>query len=278
MRNDSRMGCKVDKGLRGKIYRIIFEADTIGGKFFDIALIIVIIMSIVSIMVESISEFGIKYHILFRSLEWGFTIVFTIEYILRTIVVKKPLGYTLSFFGIIDILSFLPTYLGIFFSGIPSILFLRSLRLLRLFRILKLGKYIKEGKVIITALKASMYKINVFLISVLTTIIIIAGFMYFIEGPESGFTSIPRSMYWTIVTLTTVGYGDIAPQSPLGQFLASVVMILGYSIIAVPTGIYTVEITKASKKAVSTRVCPYCLAEDHNPDSNYCYHCGKELS
>ncbi|HPO50896.1 MAG TPA: ion transporter [Spirochaetota bacterium] len=260
-----------------EIYKIIFEADTFWGKTFDITLMIFILASLISVLLESVYSLGIKYHIFFKTIEWFFTAIFTVEYILRIIIVKKPLRYVVSFFGIIDLLSILPSYLGLFLFSVPSLLFIRAIRILRLFRILKLAKYVQEGRILVLALKTSMYKIYVFLLFLLTMITVISGIMYFVEGPANGFTSIPKSMYWTIVTLTTVGYGDIAPKTPFGQFLASVVMILGYSIIAIPTGIYTVEINKAVKSVSGIKTCKFCLTEDNKMEAKYCYKCGEKM-
>ena len=221
---------------RHRMHEIIYEADTFAGKFFDVALLVAILLSITVVMLESVPSLTVKYAREFWITEWVFTIFFTIEFFARIISINKPLKYIFSFYGIVDILSILPTYIGIFISGTHSLMVIRSLRFMRVFRILKLGNFLDESKVLISSLKASRNKILVFLLSILTMVIILGTVMYMIETPESGFTSIPRSIYWAIVTLTTVGYGDIAPTSSLGQFIASIVMILGYAIIAVPYG------------------------------------------
>ncbi|HPP04224.1 MAG TPA: ion transporter [Spirochaetota bacterium] len=264
-----------NKSLKEILYKVIFESDTLAGKVFDIVLIILILLSIVLVMLESISFFN-KYLNIFRIFEWIFTIIFTIEYIIRIFIVEKKRNYIFSFFGIVDFIASIPSYFTLIFN-LPIFIFIRALRLLRIFRILKLWNYLKEGKIILTALKNSFYKISVFLITILTLIIVISGIIYFIEGPDNGYTSIPKSMYWTIVTLTTVGYGDISPKTPLGQFIASLVMIMGYAIIAVPTGIYTVEMSKVIKTGISGKVCSACLTEEHRSDAKFCYKCGNRL-
>lgn len=262
---------------RIKLYEIIFEADTHKGRLFDIILIWCIILSVIVVFLESISELGIKYSYYFHMLEWFFTILFSIEYVLRLLSVKRPHRYSFSFYGIIDFLAIIPTYLSLIIAGSQYLLVIRVLRLLRVFRIFKIRPLLAQAEILSRALKASQHKIAVFLFSVLTMIIVIGTIMYVVEGPKNGFTSIPTSMYWTIVTMTTVGYGDISPQTPVGQLLASVVMIIGYSIIAVPTGIVTVEIAEASKKALTTQVCPECLKEGHDKDAIHCKFCGAKL-
>lgn len=263
--------------LKTKLYEIIFEADTKAGKWFDIVLLWAIIISVVVVFLESISELRNQYGNIFFYLEWFFTILFSIEYILRILSVKKPLGYIFSFYGIIDLLAILPTYLSLFVAGSQYLLVIRILRLLRVFRIFKLTHMIRQATILKKAMLASRGKIAVFLFAVLTMIVIVGAVMYVVEGPKNGFTSIPVSMYWAIVTMTTVGYGDISPQTPLGQFLASIVMIMGYAIIAVPTGIVSVEIADISKKS-TTQVCPNCFKEGHDPDARYCKYCGVILN
>jgi voltage-gated potassium channel len=268
----------MNKSLKEKIYDIIFEADTRPGKAFDVALLITILFSILIVILESVPRFEARYGEILRVIEWGVTIIFTLEYILRIMVVKKPFAYIFSFYGIIDLLSVLPTYLGIFFVGTRSLVVIRALRLLRIFRILKLTRYTTEGTTIIRALKASREKISVFIFAVLTLVIIIGTIMYLIEGEANGFTSIPRGIYWAVVTLTTVGYGDIAPATNLGQFIASFVMILGYAIIAVPTGIVTAEFTREKRaQKDSQKCCSACLKEGHEEDAEYCRFCGEKL-
>lgn len=264
---------------REKLHEIIYEADTKAGKLFDIVLLWLILASIALVMLESVRNYDQKYHELFNISEWIITGLFTIEYILRIISVNKPKKYIFSFYGGIDLLSTAPKYLSLIFGGGHYLAAIRALRLLRVFRILKLARYVGATNNLTKALKASRYRIFVFISAVLVICIIIGTVMYLVEGDQSGFTSIPRSVYWAIVTLTTVGYGDIAPQSAFGQFLASMVMILGYGIIAIPTGIVTAEFTKLNPKSVSlnTKACPNCSAENHQDGSEFCYHCGTKL-
>ncbi len=262
---------------RDKIHEVIFEADTPLGKQFDVILIVCILASVLVVMLDSVDSIGGKYARLFYILEWFFTIIFSIEYILRLISVKRPLKYATSFFGIVDLLTVIPTYLDLFLPGARFLLAIRILRVLRIFRILKLAKYVGEANLLMTAIKASSRKITIFLFSVVTLVVILGSLMYLVEGEKNGFTSIPKSIYWAIVTLTTVGYGDVAPQTSVGQVLAVVVMIMGYSIIAVPTGIVTVEMAQAFKENISTRACNSCSCEGHDMDAKYCKSCGSEL-
>ena len=264
------------KPWQRKLHEVIFEADTPAGKWFDIILLIAILISVLTVMLESVDSIALKYGTLLRVIEWVITIFFTIEYIARLVSVGKPLKYAYSFYGIIDLVSILPSYLGIFISGTHTLAVIRSIRLLRVFRILKLARYIKEANFLIQALKASRAKIIVFLFAVLSLTFILGTIMYLIESPEAGFTSIPRSVYWAIVTLTTVGFGDITPQTVLGQSLASIIMIIGYAIIAVPTGIIGNEIIK-SKNRTNTQSCPQCSLEGHDDDALHCKYCGAKL-
>ena len=272
---------KINKALdwKTKLHEIIYEADTQEGKLFDIILIITIIISIVLVMLESIESIDKKYHNFLNISEWVITILFTIEYILRIITIKKPKTYIFSFYGIIDFLATIPKYLSFFLVGSQSLIALRALRLLRVFRILKLARYLGASINLLSALKASRIKISVFLFSVIVLTIILGTIMYIVEGPKNGFISIPHSMYWAIVTLTTVGYGDIAPHTPMGQFIASLVMILGYGIIAVPTGIVTSEMTKVdqNKSLTNTQHCPNCSSENHLDHATFCHKCGGKL-
>ncbi len=263
--------------LKLKLYEIIFEADTPSGKTFDVLLLWTILLSVLTVFLESISELKLQFGSLFFILEWIFTLLFTVEYILRLYCVHKPMKYALSFYGIIDLLAIIPTYLSLFIVGSQYLLVVRAIRLLRVFRIFKLTHLLKQADILKKALLASRGKIAVFLFAVITTIIIIGALMYVIEGPENGFTSIPVSMYWAVVTMTTVGYGDISPQTPAGQLLASAVMIIGYGIIAVPTGIVSVEIAEAAKKSSTTQVCPNCLREGHDKDALHCKYCGSKI-
>ena len=229
-------------------------------------------------MLESVESIAASHGTFLRGLEWLFTILFTIEYVLRLVCVLRPAKYAFSFFGIVDLLAIAPTYLSLFIPGTRFFAVIRVLRVLRVFRILKLARYLRETNVLVLALRASRIKILVFMYTVLTLVVMIGSMMYVVEGAEHGFTSIPRSVYWAIVTLTTVGYGDISPQTPLGQTLAALVMIIGYAIIAVPTGIVTSEITRASaRERVSTQACPSCSLGGHETDAVYCKHCGAHL-
>ncbi len=261
-----------------KLHEIIYEADTKAGKLFDVVLLFLIIASIIVVMLESVSTFKAKHGDFLDTAEWIITILFTIEYIARIISIKKPTEYIFSFYGIIDFLSTIPKYLAIYFTGTHTLVALRALRLMRVFRILKLARFIGASNNFMKALKASRAKIFVFLSFVIILCIILGTVMYLIEGEVNGFTSIPKSVYWAIVTMTTVGYGDIAPHTPIGQFIASLVMILGYGIIAVPTGIVSSEMTKAEAINTNTQSCPNCSAENHRDDAEFCYECGYKLN
>ncbi len=268
-----------------KLHEIIYEADTPAGKLFDVILLVVILLSVIVVMMESVKPINAKYHNALDIIEWLITILFTIEYIARLSCVKKPWRYVFSFYGIIDLLSTLPKYISYFFAGTHAFAALRALRLLRVFRILKLAHFIGESKNLTTALIASRAKIFVFLFAVLIVSVILGTVMYMVEGEENGFTSIPRSVYWCIVTLTTVGFGDIAPQTPLGQFIASFVMILGYGIIAVPTGIVSAEYSRGDNKEpqkhhdtdLAMKSCRNCSAEINNSEAQFCYRCGEKI-
>jgi voltage-gated potassium channel len=264
---------------RARLHEIIFEADTPGGKAFDVALLLAIALSVAAVMLESVGPIRERYGRQLYLVEWFFTILFTVEYVLRLACVRYPLRYARSFFGIIDLLAILPTYLSLLMPGAQSMLVIRVFRLLRIFRIFKLTRYLGEARTLTVALKSSRHKIVVFLGGVLSIVIITGAAMYLIEGPDSGFTSIPRGVYWAIVTMTTVGYGDIAPRTVLGQALAAFVMILGYAIIAVPTGIVSAELVQAARDAVArdTRACPGCGAEGHDRDAVHCKRCGTRL-
>ena len=262
---------------RQRLHTIVFEADTRAGRTFDFALIFCIVMSVVIVILESIASVDQRWHRELFIAEIAFTILFTIEYIVRLLVVKRPLAYARSFLGIIDLLAIAPTWLSLLFPGAQMFLTVRVIRLLRIFRILKLTEYLAEAGVITGALRASRRKIMVFLFAVLTLVVLIGAIMYVVEGPENGFLSIPASMYWAIVTLTTVGYGDLSPQTNLGKFLASMVMIAGYAIIAVPTGIVTSEFTAARRRGSSRQSCPSCGREGHDEDARHCKFCGSTL-
>lgn len=262
---------------RDHLHEIIFEADTRAGKAFDVALLWAILMSVLAVMLDSVSAIREAYGSQLRLIEWFFTFLFTIEYGLRLVSVRHPGQYARSFFGIVDLLAILPTYLSLAVAGTQSLLVIRTLRLLRVFRVFKLARYVVEADTLLKALRASRVKILVFLWSVLSIVIVIGALMYLIEGEVHGFTSIPISIYWAVVTMTTVGYGDIAPETVYGQILASVLMIVGYAIIAIPTGIVSVELANASRIEVSTQACPACSKEGHDMDARYCKHCGEHL-
>lgn len=261
-----------------KLFEVIFGADTKEGELFDILLLIVIVISIFIVLIESIQIISEDFRRILKIIEWVITVIFTLEYILRISIVDKPSKYIFSFYGIIDFLSFLPTYLAVFLTGAQSLIVIRALRLLRIFRVLKLTRYTSESNTIVQALIASRRKIGVFLYAVLTMVIIIGTIMYLIEGAEHGFTSIPKSIYWAIVTLTTVGYGDIAPETFLGQTLASIVMIIGYAIIAVPTGIVTAEIAQMKSQLQAKKSCSNCEHLKHDEDAHFCKSCGEQLT
>ncbi len=265
-------------GWRARLHEIIFEADTPAGRLFDFALIWLILLSVATVILESVRHVREQYGELLYALEWLFTLLFTVEYLLRLMSVRRPLRYATSFFGVVDLLAIIPNYVSIFVPGSQYLLVVRILRLLRIFRLLKLAEYITEADTLRRALRASRRKISVFLSAVLLLVVIIGALMYVIEGEEHGFTSIPISIYWAIVTLTTVGYGDISPRTPFGQMLASLVMIIGYGIIAVPTGIVSVELAQATRQQnVTTQSCPACGAEGHDADAHCCKYCGATL-
>ena len=265
-----------DQRLRYRLHEIIFEADTPAGKLFDVILILSIIISVIVVMLDSVAALQLSYGRLFLQLEWLFTILFTIEYALRLSCIGRPLKYAGSFYGIVDLLSILPSYISLLLPAGKYLLVIRILRLLRVFRVLKLVQYVGESAFLQRALWASRRKIVVFLLSVFLLMVIFGSVMYIVEGPEHGFTSIPRSIYWAIVTMTTVGYGDISPRTNLGQAIASLVMILGYGIIAIPTGIVTSEL--AFKRSISTQACPECSAEGHDVNAKHCKFCGASLN
>lgn len=265
------------KNTKQRLYELIFEADTREGKIFDIALLIVIIVSVALVILESVEIIRINHHEILKISEWIITIIFTLEYILRVIIVRKPIRYIFSFYGIIDLLSVIPTYLSLIIIGSQSLVIIRVLRLLRVFRILKLTRYTQAGRTLARAMWNSRAKISVFVFFVIIIVVIFGTIMYLVEGEEHGFTSIPYSIYWAIVTLTTVGYGDISPETPIGQFLASIIMIIGYAIIAVPTGIVTAEMIKPSTRN-NTQVCPECLHDKHEDDAKFCKKCGSEIN
>ena len=264
--------------IRKALYQVIFESDTPAGKWFDIILIISILLSVVVVMLDSVRRINVVYGSWLYGLEWFFTILFSIEYVLRLYCAKHPLIYAASFYGIVDFLSILPTYASVIVPGSRYLIVIRILRVLRIFRILKLVQYVGEARILVKALYASRRKIIVFLFAVLSLVVIFGSLMYVIEGKQNGFTSIPRSIYWAIVTLTTVGYGDISPKTNVGQAIAALVMLLGYSIIAVPTGIVTFELTHLKDEKSIKKVCPRCNRDDHDHDAAYCKFCGDHLN
>ncbi|OIQ16875.1 MAG: ion transporter [Flavobacterium sp. MedPE-SWcel] len=266
----------MSENFRKKLHEIIYEADTPAGKLFDVVLLIVILISVITVMLESVSSIEKVYGEQLNVIEWIVTIFFTIEYFLRIISVKRTINYIFSFYGIIDLLSTLPKYIDILFPGLGFLISIRSLRLLRVFRILKLMHFVGASNQLLAALIKSRVKIAVFLFSVIILCVIMGTLMYIVEGSENGFTNIPVSIYWTIVTLTTVGFGDIIPVTPLGQFISSVIMILGYGIIAVPTGLVTAQFMKENVQE-STQVCRVCNADYHKDSAKYCYKCGNNL-
>lgn len=262
---------------RDRWYEIIFHSNTPAGRLFDVILLIMIVISVGVVMLDSVPAFRNEYRTPFTNLEWFFTILFTIEYVIRIIVSRKPRIYIFSFYGVIDLISLLPTYFSLIISGSQYLLVIRILRMLRVFRVLKLTRFMRASHVLTLSLRQSRFKIIVFFEVLLTTVVIMGSLMYIIEGPENGFTSIPVSIYWAIVTLTTVGFGDITPNTALGQFFASLIMILGYSIIAVPTGIISAEIVKAGNVTFVEKKCTNCTSDLHDSDALFCKYCGKSL-
>lgn len=264
--------------LRHRLHTIIFEADTPAGRWFDTILMLLIVASVAVVVLDSVAVVHERNARLLLALEWGFTAIFTVEYLLRLYCVQRPLRYAASFFGVVDLLAILPTYASVVVPGAQGLLVIRVLRLLRIFRVFKLANYLDESRQLWTALQASRRKILVFLFTVLTIVLVVGALMYVVEGPANGFTSIPMGIYWAVVTLTTVGFGDLTPQTSLGRFLATVVMLLGYGIIAVPTGIVTAEMTRSmGRHPISTQACPTCAAEGHDHDAAYCRRCGGKL-
>nr|WP_242495022.1 ion transporter [Salinicola tamaricis] len=267
-----------ESSFRKQLFQIIFESDTRAGKTFDIALITLILLSVVVVFVDSVPHLHQHYGEWFLLVEWIFTLIFTLELVLRLYCLERPLRYLKSFYGVLDLLAILPTWLSLFLPGAQSLLVLRILRVLRVFRVLRLMEFVGEGRMLVQALRRSQRKILLFLITVLLIITIFGALIYMIEPPEAGFTSMPRSMYWAIVTLTTVGYGDIAPVTPIGQFISAFMMVLGYSILAVPTGVFSAEVIRSIREErYSDEACPGCGHEGHERDSRYCRLCGTWL-
>lgn len=262
---------------RNYLYRVIFETDSRAGKLFDVVLMVFILLSVLTVVVESVRSVRLQFGATLSAIEWAFTIIFTLEYGLRIASARRPLRYIFSFFGAVDLLAILPSYLSLIYSGSHYFLSIRSLRLLRVFRVFKLSQYLSEANVLSAALLASRRKIVVFLFTVLMFALIVGSLMYVVEGEENGFTDIPTSIYWAIVTLTTVGYGDVSPHTPTGKALASLVMVMGYAIIAVPTGIVTVEMSRAGGSQKTVAACRNCGAMGHDGDAKHCKICGDRL-
>ncbi len=265
------------KPWQRRLHIIIYEAETPAGKAFDIALLVCIVLSVAVVMADSVGSIRINYGTPLYALEWVFTILFTIEYILRLLCVGRPLRYATSVFGIIDLLAIVPTYMSLVIPGSHYLVIIRILRVLRIFRVFKLVQCLGEAELLWKAMKASLYKITVFVTTVSTLVVVLGALMYLIEGERNGFSSIPKSVYWAIVTVTTVGYGDISPQTTPGQFLAAIAMIMGYSIIAVPTGLMTVELSHAFRAHASSETCPQCSRDGHDDNADYCKYCGAKL-
>ncbi len=273
---DVRFGAPAE-GWRRRLYVIIFEADTVAGKRFDLLLIWAIVISVAVVVLDSVEPIRARFGELFTVIEWVFTLVFSAEYLARLWCVRRPLVYARSFFGLIDLIAVLPTYLALFVPGLNALIDVRILRLLRIFRVLKMGAYVAEFQSLGGALRASRRKILVFLLFVFMIVLLMGTLMYVIEGPKNGFTSIPVGIYWAIVTMTTVGFGDITPQTDLGRFIASWQMLIGWGILAVPTGIVSAEFAAQRVRPPTTRSCHECLSEGHDTEARFCSDCGAEL-
>lgn len=262
---------------RNRLYVTIFQTDTVAGRRFDSILLLIILASLVVVILDSIDEVHQNYVSLLTYIEWGFTVIFLGEYILRLYCSPKPLRYAFSFYGLVDLLAIVPGILALYYADAQYLLIIRVIRMLRIFRVLKLGPYLKQAHYLLDALRGSKQKILVFLLSVCTLVTVFGTLMYVVEGPQHGFTSIPKGIYWAIVTLTTVGYGDIVPKTVLGQIISSMVMITGYSIIAVPTGIFTAELANAMRGEKIKHDCPVCRKDNHEPNAAFCSRCGNAL-
>ncbi|WP_420149471.1 ion transporter [Spirosoma sp.] len=264
--------------FRHRLHEIIFESDTLAGRAFDVTLLFLIVFSVLAVILESVPSLAELYGPIFDRIEWIFTILFTLEYVLRILSIRQPIRYIFSFFGLVDLLSFLPAYLGLFMFGAHEFAAVRILRLLRVFRILKLGEYTEAASILAYSLRESRAKITVFFVAIFALVITLGSMMYVVEGHANGFQSIPLSIYWAVITITTVGYGDIVPSTPMGKFIATIIMLLGYVIIAVPTGIVAVSLTNAGRKQeISTQACPNCSRQGHDPDAVYCKYCAAKL-
>lgn len=267
------------KPWQRRLHDIIFEAETPTGKLFDVLLLVAILASVLAVILESVPSIASneKYYLILRISEWAFTVLFTVEYVLRILCVHRPLRYVFSFFGIVDLLAILPSYISLLVPGSQELLVIRGLRLLRVFRIFKLGRYLGEAEALREGLIASRAKITVFLTTVLISVTIMGALMHLVEGPDAGFHSIPEGIYWAIVTMTTVGFGDITPLTPLGKFIASIMMVFGYSLIIVPTGIISAEIAGGRNRHHNTETCPHCMKVGHDKKAKYCDRCGGDL-
>jgi voltage-gated potassium channel len=266
------------RSWRDRLHEVIYESNTLAGKAFDVSLLFLILFSTLIVILDSVPKWHTRYGDLFYTLEWIFTAIFTVEYVLRLISIRQPSKYVFSFLGIVDLLAIIPSYLSIFFAGAQSLLVFRALRLLRVFRIFKLSHFLSEMRFLGIAISGSLRKISIFMMIVVMLVIILGSIMYLVEGGTNGFTSIPESIYWAVVTITTVGYGDITPATTLGKFVASLIMLIGYGIIAVPTGIITTEMATAAKnKDQKHEVCPRCGKEGHDIDANFCKSCGEKI-
>jgi voltage-gated potassium channel len=266
-----------DKGWRRDLYGVIFQSDTRAGLLFDKALLLAILASVAVVMLDSVSSVSSRYHALLGALEWFFTVLFTVEYVARLVCVDRPRRYARSFFGVVDVISILPTYLAVFVPQLHALIDVRLLRMLRVFRILKLTQYLAESQVLGAALRNSRRKIAVFLTAVVMIVVTLGTVMYMVEGPRNGFTSVPLAVYWAITTMTTVGFGDIAPHTNVGRFIASIMMLMGWGVLAVPTGIVTAEMTDQRLRAISSRVCARCGAREHSADARFCRLCAAPL-
>ncbi|WP_430392425.1 ion transporter [Dyella sp. 20L07] len=274
---DTPVAPAAGSGWRARWFHIIFGHDDAPGRLFDLVLIIAILSSIIVAMLDTVADLHTRFARAFYVLEWVFTVAFTLEYVMRLLVVARPRRYALSFFGVIDLLAVLPTYLSLLFTGSQYLLVIRAVRILRIFRVLKMTRYVGEADMLWSTLVRARRKIFIFISTILTLVLIFGALMYLVEGPENGFTSIPRAMYWAVVTMTTVGFGDITPHTTLGQILTSLIMLVGYSIIAVPTGIFAAELAAGIRDARQPTPCPSCQMQGHQPDARYCRGCGGSL-
>lgn len=282
-------GCPIERHMRERgdisglrpwqrrLHDVIFEAETPIGKAFDVLLLAAILLSVAAVILESVEAVNARFHLALVVAEWAFTVMFTIEYVLRLLCVRRPLRYALSFFGIVDLLAILPTYVSVLVPGSQELLVIRALRLLRVFRIFKLGRYLGEAEALMEGIRQSRAKVTVFLTTVLITVTIMGALMHLVEGPENGFIDIPHGIYWAIVTMTTVGFGDITPHTTVGKFIASLMMVFGYSLIIVPTGIISAEIAVGNKGRINTETCPHCMKVGHGREAKFCDRCGGTL-